>query len=194
MQKFKTLMTSRLAALTGGAALALLLARPFVGTAQDKSDKAKDPDPHAQHKDKQLPNDKNLAGQIAELHAKVAKLEAALAKGQTGKPSMSGMGTKPDAGMGSMGMKEDDKMMGAMGGKKKGMSGGMGMDAMEPDEMMSQMMQNMGQMMQMMGKMKGKGMSSMGDKEKMDTDMVSDKGMDTKDKNMKGMKGMAMKD
>ena len=90
MQKFKTLVTSRLAVLTGGAALALLMAWPFVGTAQDKSDKPKDPGPQSQHKDMQLPGDKNLAGQIAELHAKVAKLEAALAKPRLASPACRG--------------------------------------------------------------------------------------------------------
>jgi len=200
MQKFKTLATSRLVVLLGGAALALVVAWPFMGAAQDKTDKAKDPDPHAQHKDKQPAGDPNLASEIAELRAKVARLEAALPKGEPGKaPGMAGMGSKPDAGMAGMGGKpgagmggmEDDKMMGGMGGKKKAMAGGMGMDVMEPDEMMSQMMQNMGQMMQMMGKMKGKGMSSMGDKKKMGMDVdMKDKGMGMMDMDMKEMMGM----
>ncbi len=196
MQKFQTLAASRLAVFLGGAALALVVIWPLMGAAQDKSDKAKDPDPHAQHKDKEPAGDQNLASQLKDLHAKVARLEAALAKNQPGKtPGMPGMGDKadagkdgkPDVGMGGM---EDDKMMGGMGGKKKGMAGGMdGMDAMEPDEMMGQMMQNMGQMMQMMGKMKGKAMSSMGDKQKMGMGMMGEK-----DKDMKGMKSRDMKD
>ena len=198
MQKFKTLATSRLVVFLGGAALALVVAWPLMGTAQDKTDSPKDPDPHAQHKDKQAAGDLDLTGQIAELHAKVARLEAALPKSLPGKtPGMSGMGTKPDEGKGGM---EDDKMMGGMGDKKKGMAGGMGMDAMEPDEMMGQMMQNMGQMMQMMGQMKGKGMSGMGgmgDKQKAGMGGMGDKGMaGMGDKGMAGMgdKGMGMMD
>lgn len=104
MHRFKTLATSRVAAIFGGAVLVLLLAWPFVGNAQDKSGKAKDPDPHAQHKDKQPPGDQTLASQIAELRAKVAKLEAALEKS-----GMTGMKEKPAAGTEPMGDKGKTK-------------------------------------------------------------------------------------
>ena len=87
MQKFKTLARTRLAVFIAGAVLALLVTLPFVGSAKDKSDKLKDPDSHAQHKDKQTSGDQNLADQITELHAKVAKMEAILKQGETGTPS-----------------------------------------------------------------------------------------------------------
>jgi len=157
MENFKTVATSRVAVFIGGAALALLVALPFMGTAQDKTDKAKDPDPHAKHKDTASPGDKNLASQIADLQAKVVRLEAALAKtgmsGGMGKMKddkmMSGMGDKKK-GMGAMGM-EDDMMMGGMGAKKKGM----GMMDMDMDEMkgmgMGMMDMDMMEMMGMMG-------------------------------------------
>lgn len=166
MEKFKTLATSRLAVFFGGVVLALAVAWPLMGSAQDKSDKAKDAGSHAQPKDKQSPGDQNLASQIGELHAKVAKLEAALAKGK-----MSGMG-----GAGGMGMMEDDKMMGSMGGKKKAMGKagmGGGMEDMDMDEMKS------------MGAMGG-GKAGMGGKGGMgmeDMDMME----------MMGMMGMAPK-
>ncbi|MBX9678405.1 MAG: periplasmic heavy metal sensor [Gemmataceae bacterium] len=150
MEKFKSLATSRLAIFFGGAALTLLMAWPFVGSAQDKTDKAKDPDPHAKHKDAQPSGDKNLTSQIAELHAKMAKLEAALAKSQGAMGSMGGK--KP-----AMAMMDDDMMMGNMGGmgaKKKAM-GGMGM--MDDDMMMGDAKGGMGMMdmdmMEMMGMM-----------------------------------------
>ena len=136
MQKFKTLATSRLALLIGGIVLAFVVAWPLMGIAQDKPDKAKDPDPHAQHKDKQSPGDQNLASQIADLQAKVVKLEAVLMKNQPA--GMTGMADKPPGAMagmaankkpsGGMGMMEDDKMMGMGGKKMSGGSGGMGMD------------------------------------------------------------------
>jgi len=156
MEKFKTVATSRLAVFIGGAVLALLVTLPFVSSAQDKTDKTKDPDPHVLHKDKLPPGDKNLASQIAELHAKVAKLEAALAKSQ---PSVPGMGSmadkKPAMGMGMMG----DDMMAGMGGKKMGMGMGMmdmdemkGMGAMGGDKAgMGMMDMDMMEMMGMMG-------------------------------------------
>ena len=65
MQKFTPpLSTSRLTMLIVGVMLALGVVWPLMGAAQDKSDKAKDPDPHAQHKEKQaaggqLRNDMN---------------------------------------------------------------------------------------------------------------------------------------
>jgi len=173
-----------------------------------------------------------LAAQLAELHAKVARLEAALKQAEKGtpsgttdkgglagkddktgekppggrvsaqfqncvqchqtrpsgplppshldKPGVKDVGTK-EGGNAETGDNKGDEKSGGVGDKKMGK----GMDAMDPDEMMGQMMQKMGEMMQMMGKMNGKGMSSMGDKMK---------GMGMKDKDMKGMKGMEMKD
>ena len=100
MQKFKTLATTRLAVFIAGAVLALLVTLPFVGSAKDKTDKVKDPDSHAQHKDKQTSGDQNLADQITELHAKVAKMEAILKQGETGTPSATpdkgGLASKQD--------------------------------------------------------------------------------------------------
>ena len=68
----------------GGAVLALGLIWPSMGTAQDKSDKAKDPDPHAQHKDKQPAGDQNLASQIAELASKGCQARSRPAKERGG--------------------------------------------------------------------------------------------------------------
>ena len=100
MEKFKILATSRPAVSIGGAVLALLLAWPFVGNAQDKSGKAKDPDPHALHKDKQPLGDQTLASQIAELQAKVVRLEAALKQDNkntpSGTPDKGGLAGKQD--------------------------------------------------------------------------------------------------
>lgn len=70
MKKFKAFAT----------VLAVGLIWPMVGTAQD-------PDSHAQHEDKQPAGDQDLASQIAELHAKVAKLEAVLKQNSNGTPS-----------------------------------------------------------------------------------------------------------
>ena len=106
MQKFKTMSRSRLAVFIGGSVLALGLIWPLMGSAQVESNKAKDPDAHAQHKDKQpAGHDQDLASQIAELGAKVARLEAALEKSQAS--GMTGMAAKkkPAGGMGSMGGK-----------------------------------------------------------------------------------------
>ncbi len=197
MKSFSMRSLGLIALLGGGAMLSLVMAWPHMGSAQEKTD----------------PKDqgKELAAQVRDLQAKVIKLEDALKKTQPvaaadkggmpmgagdkgGMPMSTGDKAKPGMAM------VDDKMASM---EKGGMGkGGMGTDAMEPDEMMSQMMQNMGQMMQMMGKMKGKSMSSMGDKQKMGTGMMGEKdkdmkgmeGMDMKDKEMKGMKGTDMKD
>ena len=98
MQKFRTLSTSHLAVFIGGAVLALLVAWPLRGAAQDQSSKTKDANLHAQHtgKEKLPAGDQDLASQIAELRDSVARLEAALAKGQpdmtSGMGGMAGMG------------------------------------------------------------------------------------------------------
>ena len=78
MQNFKTLSPSRLAMLVGAVVLASGMAWPLMGSAQDVSATIKDPDLHSQHKQKPSAGDPDLASQIAELHAKVARLEAAL--------------------------------------------------------------------------------------------------------------------
>ena len=190
MQKFKILATLRLAVFIGGSVLALCVAWPLMGTAQDKSDKAKDPDTHAKHKDKQPPGDQNLASQIAELRSKVARLEAALEKSQAS--GMKGMAGKSSGGMGSMGGKGKSKSgMGGMGGAKKP-AGGMGMED-DMDEMkgmaakgggkagmggMGMMDMDMMEMMGMMGMGGAKGGMGM-----MDMDMME----------MMGMMGMAPK-
>jgi hypothetical protein len=154
MNRFQPLTASRLALLLVGGVLALGLAWPRAGTAQDKP---ADPARH-KHGDAAAA-DKGLADQVRELQAKITKLEAALKQTHPGTPpGPAGMGGKGGMmGMGGMGggmMGGPGGMMG-MGGKG-GMMGG-GMEAMKPDEMMGQMMQKMGQMMQMMGEMQGKG-------------------------------------
>ena len=177
MQKFKILSTSRLAVFLGGAVLAIGVAWPLMGTAQDKTDKAKDPDTHAKHKDKQPPGDQSLAGQIAELRSKVARLEAALEKSQSS--GMKGMAGKSSGGMGYMGGKGG---MSGMGSNKKP-GGGMGMDDM--DEMKGMAAKGGGK-----AGMGGMGMMGMGA-------MGADKGgmgmMDMDMMEMMGMMGMAPK-
>ena len=150
MQKFKTLTTSRLAVFLGGAALALVVAWPLIGTAQDKSGKAKDPDPHAVHKDKPPAGDQTLASEIADLRAKVARLEAAIGKGPSGMPA--------DAG-GMAGMASAKGGMASMGPAKKGMSG---MGAAPAGKGMASGGGGMGDMMGMMSKMMGMMASEMG--------------------------------
>jgi hypothetical protein len=157
---------SRLALLPLLGALALGLAWPLAGAAQDK------PADHSKHKhaDKSVDADKDLATQVRDLQAKIAKLEAALKQGHKGTPS----GAPDTGGMGGM-------PMGMMGGKKSGMGmmGTGGMEGMNPDAMMK--------MMQMMGGMQGKGMGGMG-MEDDDTEMMGMMGMGPG--GTKGMKGM----
>lgn len=159
------------------------------GTAQDGTPAA------AQHKHESNSPEahKDLAAQVRELHAKVAKLEAALKQGHQGTPS-----AKP--GMGGMaGMP-----MGMMGGMQgKGMMGMGGMEGMDRDKMMQRMQQMMdgmqGMMQQMMGGMQGKGMGGMAGMEGMggmgmkddDMDMMGMMGMGSMGQGgMKGIKGM----
>ena len=202
MQKFKTLSTSRLAVFIGGSVLALGLIWPLMGSAQVESDKAKDPDAHAQHKDEQPAGDQDLASQIAELRAKVVKLEAALKQDHksmpSGSPDKAGVDAKKPAGgmemmggkgMGMMaekkaagiGMMDMDKKkgMGAMGGDKGGMM----------DQQMMKMMEMMQMMMEMkMGKGTGSGMPDMKDPQPQGMkgrEMMGGKGMTGK-----GMDGM----
>ena len=166
---------SRLALLPLLGALALGLAWPLAGAAQDKTP---DAGTH-KHAGKSAEADKDLAAQVRDLQAKVAKLEAALKQGHKGAPS----GTPGTGGMGGM-------PMGMMGGKKDGtgMMGMGGMEGMGPDQMMK--------MMQMMGGMQGKGMGGMAGMggtgmEDDDMDMMGMMGMGSMGQGgMKGMKGM----
>ena len=63
MSKFITLAKSRLQVFIGGAVLALGLIWPFLSTAQNKSEQAKDSNPHAQHQEKQPAGGQNAGGQ-----------------------------------------------------------------------------------------------------------------------------------
>lgn len=218
MQKFKTLSTSRPVMFIGGAVLALGLIWPRIGAAQDKTDDAaKDPDAHAQHKDEQPPGDQTLAGQIAELRAKVAKLEAALKQDHKGMPSgspdkggLAGTQDKTGGDPADRGTNQDDKAgaaakkpaggTGMMGGKGMGMmaekkAAGIAMMDMDKKKGMGEMGgdkggmmdQQMMQMMQMMQQMMEMKMMEM----KMGKGMGS--GMpDMKDTQPPGMKGMEM--
>jgi hypothetical protein len=154
MSAFKQVTAARLALGLLGGALALGLARPLAGTAQDK---AADPAKH-KHGDAAT-TDKSLADQLRELQAKVAKLEAALKQGHQGTPAgtggmgrgMMGGGMMGMGGPGGGGMPGMDMMMGGMPGKgMAGMGGMSGGGEMEDDE--TGMMGMMG-----MGSMKGVG-------------------------------------
>lgn len=142
----------------GSALLGFLLAWPVLGSAQEKKDPtAQPPAPEA---------NKDLAEQIRLLNAKVARLEAAVAKTApaTGgaMPGMAAGGKKPAMGM------MDDMMMPGMGGMKMGgkkpamgmmddnMMPGMKDDAMAGGMMMMDDMDMMG--MGTMGGAKGKKM------------------------------------
>jgi Spy/CpxP family protein refolding chaperone len=102
MQKSKTLVLSRLAVVVTCLVLALGVTWGVEGTAQVKPDKAQDPDSRVQQKDKQPPGDQSLASQVAELRAKVARLEAAL-EGSQGS-GMTGMAGGGIAGGGPQGL------------------------------------------------------------------------------------------
>lgn len=150
MNGLKPHSASRLAVLGVVVVFGGVLAWPLYGAAQDKHP----PDAKHQHPAPKAP-DKDLAAQVRELQAKIAKLEAALQQGHKGTP----LATPDTGGMAGM-------PMGMMGDKKmgKGMMGMGGMEEMGRDEMMK--------MMQMMGGMKGMGggMGMMGmDMEEMET-------------------------
>jgi hypothetical protein len=182
------LSASRLALLAVFAVVGAFLAWGLPVTGQEKP-----PADHArhQHADK-APDAANIADQIRDLQAKIAKLEAALQQGHQGAPSV-----KPAAG-GMAGMP-----MGMMGGQKMGpgMTGKGGMEAMNPGELneMGQMMQMMGRMMQQMGQMQGKAMGGGMGMEAMMGGMAGGKkgmggmGMEGDDMGMMGMMGMASK-
>jgi hypothetical protein len=129
MKNITSSTVSRLALLSLLGALVLGLGWPRGGVAQDKP---ADSGRH-RHADKSADASKDLAVQVRELQAKVAKLEDALKQGHKATPA----GT-PDTGA-----------MAPTGGKKAGM----GMPAMGGTEEMDrdEMMQMMGKMMQMMG-------------------------------------------
>jgi ferredoxin-NADP reductase len=115
MRLFKQPAGLRLAFLAAVALLGGLLAWPPLGTTQDK--RSAQPDKHKQPEKAAAPD--NLAEQIRDLQAKVAKLESALKQKHQGTPGTKGMGGQK---MG-MGMKE-------MGG----------MEGMKPEEMMKMML------------------------------------------------------
>ena len=109
----------------GSALLGFLIAWPVMGSAQDKKDPGKDT--AAQPTAAADPN-KELVEQIKLLQAKVARLEASVAKiAPPAGGGMAGMGGGSGGGMGMM------DMMGGMGGKKMG--GGGGMAGMKDDAM-----------------------------------------------------------
>ncbi len=132
---------SRCASLVAGGFLALGMAWPVTSCAQDKPAPVNDPKP-AQHQNQSADAKKDLAAQVAELTAKVEKLQAAMEKANLSAPS--GMGAMQGKSMGampqdkSMGAMPQDKSMGNMGGLAPAPMGGMdsmrggmkGMDSM----------------------------------------------------------------
>lgn len=169
MKNFKFSTVARLTIVLVVGALVVSLTWPLAGVAQDKTT---DPAKH-KHTDKSADADKDLAAQVRDLQAKIAKLEAALKQGHKGTPSStSDKGGMPGMSMGMMG----DKKMGM------GMMGMGGMEGMNPEAMMK--------MMEMMGGMQGgkKGMAGMG---MMDMDMDEMMGMmGMGSMGQSGMKGM----
>jgi ferredoxin-NADP reductase len=119
MWPFKQPAGPRLALLAGVALMGGLLACPPLGTTQDKQ--AAQPDKHKQPDKVAAPDD--LAEQIRDLQAKVAKLETALQQKQLGTP-----------GTGEMGGQKMGKGMMEMGG----------MEGMKPEEMMKMMLKMRG--------------------------------------------------
>ncbi len=151
MQKFTPpLSTSRLTMLIVGVMLALGVVWPLMGAAQDKSDKAKDPDPHAQHKEKQAAGGQDLDGQKQGM-----KMEGMNTQKQDSawwfdnysrgpKPDMGGKGMADgEAGMGGMtGMTKGKMDAGSMAGDRS--SSGMGM--IDDVDLMGMMADDMGLM------------------------------------------------
>ena len=66
MSKFKTLTKLRLAMFIGAVGLVLILIWPSLGNAQDKLDKTKVPDPHAQHQEQPPDRDQDMSVQMQE--------------------------------------------------------------------------------------------------------------------------------
>jgi hypothetical protein len=164
---------SRFAFLIAGGLLALGLAWPVTSCAQDKPDPATDPK-HAQHQNQSGDTKKDMAAQVAELTAKVERLQAAMERSNQSVPSKAnGMGAMPQDK--SMGQMPQGKGMGAM-------QQGKSMGAMPQDKSMGQMPQDKG-----MGNMGGQSPAPMG----MDSMMGGMKGMDSMMGGMEGMKAMA---
>ncbi len=132
----------------GSAVLGFLVAWPVFAAGQDKKDPPADPK-HVHPADKAADPNRDLVEQIKLLNAKVARLEAAVAKIAPPTAGTGGM-----SGMPSMGM---DGMMGNMGSKKGGM---MGMDNMTGG--MPGMSSTSGPGMGMMDDMDMMGMMGMG--------------------------------
>jgi hypothetical protein len=190
MKNFKPPAATRLALSLFGAALLVTLCWPLTVAAQDNTP---DPGTHKQV-DQQPSGDQNLTAQLGELHAKVARLEAALAKltPPAGDPGDSG--STPDGG------KSGGQDIGAMGGDKAEMDGTGGATMAMMDQQMMQMMQMMQQVMEMkitgIKSQAGQGMGGGMGMDMKDKGMdMKDKGMDMKDKPMDMKdKGMDMKD
>ena len=205
MPKFRTLFASRSAAAGAGLMLAIFLSGPATVAAQDKTDTSKGTDPHAP------PVDKSIASQIAELHAKVARLEAALKQDPkataSGMPGMSGMGAPSDKTGADAPGRVSAKFQNCLQCHQSRPSGPLppshlekagAADAAAKDGGMAGM-PGMGDKkkpavgMGMMGMMEGKGMGMMGMDKMKDMGMPADKksagGMGMSD--MDEMKGMA---
>ena len=148
--------------------VAAAVAVASLASAQDRKEPPKKSDRHSDHSNHQGRKggtEGSLAAQLAELRAKVAKLEAALAAGHP-KP-----GATSTAGRGMKGMGKQGRGTGGMGMRGMGMRG-MGMRGMGMGGMKGMGMQGRG-----MGGMKGMGMGGM-------------KGMGMGGMGMGGMKGM----
>jgi len=131
-------------------------------------------DDHEHQQSEKTQEEMSLAGQLAELRAKMALLEVALEQNHQGK-AFSDTQNKGGAGQGSMGSMQS---MGMNSMKGKGSMKGMGMQSGGMKNMDMNSMKDMGSMKDMkMGSMQGMGMGMMGRK-----------GM----KMMGKMKGMAM--
>jgi Spy/CpxP family protein refolding chaperone len=161
MLKFKTLARSPLQVFIAGAVLVLGVAWPLMGTAQDKSDRAKDSKPHAEHQGKQPAGDQDSGGQKQgsawwfENYTRGRKQDMGgkgMAHGEGGMGGMTGMtkdkmdagsmaGDGPSSGMGMMddvdlmGMMDDD--MGMMGTVAIGGAGSKNMNGMGKMKMAS---------------------------------------------------------
>jgi Spy/CpxP family protein refolding chaperone len=169
MNRSARLRASGLALLLPLGVLALGLAWPPGGAAQDAG--------KHRHAGKPAGPDKDLAAQVHDLQAKIAKLEAALKQGHKGMPS-----EVPSTG----------RMGGTMSGRGAMGKGGMeGMNTGEMMQMMGGMMEMMGGTMKDMGGMRGKGMAGMGGMTDMDGMMTG--GMRGQKQGMPGMGGRGMR-
>ena len=64
MSKFRSQVKAFQQIFIGGAVLAISLNWPSISAAQTKSDQAKDPNPHAQHQEKQPAGGQDASGQM----------------------------------------------------------------------------------------------------------------------------------